>query len=149
MSHRYPRLIANNARVTFVNSMHGVRLTCAKPSVVRSALPILMLNSVTMLGAEIHGRSYGGGVLKMEPREAGLLPVPSGEQLHQAWEKLKAERSSIDTQLRKGHWVEVSKRVDEVLLRDTIGLAPVEVAQLHEAARSLRGHRLGEVSPAK
>ena len=43
----------------------------------RSLLPIASLNSATMFGAEITGRAYGGGMLKLEPREAGMLAVPS------------------------------------------------------------------------
>ena len=77
MSHRYPRLIDNSAGVTFVNSMHGLRLRDGVPAEARIALPLLALNSATMLGAEVMGRSYGGGILKMEPREAAALPVPA------------------------------------------------------------------------
>jgi len=40
-----------------------------------------MLNSVTLLGAELVGRSYGGGILKVEPKEADRLPVPSAALL--------------------------------------------------------------------
>ena len=36
-----------------------------------------MLNSVTLLGAELIDRAYGGGMLKLEPREAARLPLPS------------------------------------------------------------------------
>src|SRR6185312_8396175 len=55
MSHRYPRLITNSARATFVNSMHGIRLARGAPSDAKHALPLLALNAATMLGAEIHG----------------------------------------------------------------------------------------------
>lgn len=144
MSHRYPRLITNSAGVSFVNSMHGVRLKAGLTSVPKAALPLLALNSVTMLGAELHGRSYGGGILKMEPREAALLPVPKLEALKSAWDVLKGDRSKLDGQLRSGRWTNVAKRVDEVLLQHAIGLSAAEVAELHQAAASLRERRIGQ-----
>lgn len=143
MSHRFPRLISNSAKTTFLNSMHGVRLRPDAPKIAKSALPLLALNSVTMLGAEIFGRSYGGGLLKMEPREAAVLPMPSPQVLAAAWERLKPDRASLDRQLRNGYWINVVKRVDEVLLRETLRLDSAAAAQLHEAARSLRERRIG------
>jgi len=142
MSHRYPRLVSNDANVTFVNSMHGVRLRASAPKVAKRALPLLALNSVTMLGAEVHGRSYGGGILKMEPREAAGLPVPAPAVLQAAWEQLKDERATLDRQLRNGLWTNVVKRVDEVLLHQTLRLPVDDVAELYEAARLFRERRL-------
>ena len=55
MSHRYPRLITNSAAATFVNSMHGIRLSPDAPRVAKVALPLLALNSLSLLGAEIYG----------------------------------------------------------------------------------------------
>ena len=143
MSHRYPRLVANHAGVRHLNSMHELRLRDGAPKRAKAALPVLALNSVTMLGAELCGRSYGGGVLKMEPREAATLPMAGYDELSAAWDILKSERASIDRQLRNGLWTNVVKRVDEVLLHRTMGLSCNDVAELHEASRSLRERRIG------
>jgi hypothetical protein len=143
MSHRYPRLVTNSARASFLNSMHGVRLRSGAPAAAKAALPLLALNSVSLLGAELFGRSYGGGVLKMEPREAALLPVPGVEVLDAAWRRLGPERSRLNRELRAGRWASVSERVDGVLLGEVLGLGPGEVSALREAADSLRARRLG------
>ena len=121
MSHRYPRLISNGARTTFVNSMHGLRLRPEAPPIAREALPIFMFNSVTMLGAEVQGRSYGGGILKMEPREAASLPMPRPDDLTKAWTDLKSRVSRLQRNLRNDQWTNVVKTVDEVLLVETRG----------------------------
>ena len=143
MSHRYPRLITNNARVSFVNSMHGVRLFRSSPSSAKQALPLLLLNSTTMLGGEVFGRTYGGGILKMEPREAASLPVPSPRALDAAWQVLKKDKPVLDRLLRQGLWTGVAKRVDEALLQGACGLPAGEAARLHHASRTLRERRIG------
>jgi len=143
MSHRYPRLFTNSARTTFVNSMHGLRLNAGMPAVTKSALPLLALNSVTMLGAEVFGRSYGGGILKMEPSEAAMLPVPDMPHLVRAWALLYKDKNSLDRQLHNGRWSNVVKRVDEALLQQVLGLPATQVADLHDAASTLRARRIG------
>ena len=77
MNHDAPRIVANRARVLFLNSVHGIVFTAGRRKIGMDLLPIAMLNSVTLLGAELVGRAYGGGLLKLEPKEADRLPVPS------------------------------------------------------------------------
>lgn len=142
MSHNYPRLIANTAKAAFLNSMHGVRLKADLPEFVLEALPFMCLNSVTMLGAEINGRSYGGGILKMEPREAAQLPLPNLEVMEKAWGVLEPQRRTLDTQLKNGQWTEVAKRVDAAVLGVGAGLSEPDIASLLGAARERRERRL-------
>jgi adenine-specific DNA-methyltransferase len=141
MSHRYPRLIDNSAKVTFLNSMHGLRLHHDAPAEARAALPLLALNSATMLGAEVMGRSYGGGILKMEPREAAALPVPSPESLVAAWRALSDDAPKLDQALQCGEWWAVVAAVDRVLLMQTLGLGSDEVAAIRDAVTLLRVRR--------
>jgi adenine-specific DNA-methyltransferase len=143
MSHRYPRLISNSAKVTFVNSMHGVRVRTDIRDLATAALPLLSLNSVTMLGAEVFGRSYGGGVLKMEPREAAVLPMPSLPILQRAWRELEPHKDVMELQLREGMWASVVKRVDAAVLESAARLSARDAVEVMESARCLRLRRLG------
>ena len=76
MDSERPRLVRNVAKVNHLNSLYGIRLHSEFIDLAKY-LPIASLNSITTLGAEMIGRSYGGGMLKLEPREADQLPMPS------------------------------------------------------------------------
>ncbi len=141
MSHRYPRLIANEAGVSFVNSMHGMILREDAPKIAKEALPLLALNSVTMLGAEVHGRSYGGGILKMEPSEAAQLPVPNPSLLAKAWRTIAPARARLDELLRAGQWQEVVEEVDAALLVKAAHVPSADVQALRAEAAKLRRRR--------
>ena len=72
-----PRLCTNLRKLRHLNSVHGVYLNSALRELGTGLLPLAALNTMTLLGAETVGRSYGGGMLKLEPKEADRLPVPS------------------------------------------------------------------------
>lgn len=69
-----PRVIVNVQASWSTNLLHGIALREDGPDV--RALSAAMLSSATLLSAEVEGRPYGGGVLKLETREAERLLVP-------------------------------------------------------------------------
>ncbi len=142
MNHDTPRLVTNEAAVAYLNSVHGVTLTQEHRKLGRDLLPIGVLNALTLLGAELVGRSYGGGILKVEPKEADLLPVPSPSVLAGAGDALRALRPQLAKYLRSGRLPEAVALVDRVLLVEHLGLKRADVAQLRQAHEMLFARRV-------
>ncbi len=97
-----PRLIANLAGAQVLNSLYGVKFAAERRAMGMDLLPLASLNSVTLLGAEIVGRSYGGGLLKLEPREADRLPMPSAAALAAHGPALRVARPAVEASLAAG-----------------------------------------------
>ena len=76
MNQGTPQLAANPGQLRYINSVHGLYLGQELKG-LSDVAAVAALNSVTALSAETAGRAYGGGVLKMEPREAAALLVPA------------------------------------------------------------------------
>jgi len=131
-----PRLVSNRARVTYLNSVHGVTYRRERRQLALDLLPLAWLNTVTVLGCEIVGRSYGGGMLKLEPREADVVPVPSLEVIQAAAPALRALRPQVAKDLRQGRLAPVLRAVDHAL-RPHIQLGAKDLEHISEARRSM------------
>jgi hypothetical protein len=142
MNHDTPRIVANRAGVSFVNSIHGVTFSPERRQIGMDLLPIAMLNSVTLLGAELVGRAYGGGVLKLEPREADRLPVPSLDAIKAAEVELRHLRPTLAKHLRDGNLPAVVKEVDRTFLRRSLKTSREQIEQLRRARDVLFARRV-------
>jgi adenine-specific DNA-methyltransferase len=130
MNHDRPKLVTNEAGLRILNSVYGVLLKADRRPVGRELLPVACLNSITLLGAEIVGRAYGGGLLKLEPREADSLPVPSLDLVRSKAEGLRSILPQLGAALRRGDVALATTVVDQVLLSD---ISPKSLAQLRTA----------------
>jgi hypothetical protein len=81
MSGVTPAMVANNAGCVCTNSVHAVRLN-GKMTVVE--LQQRWGDPLTALSCEIEGHPLGGGMLKIEPREAGRVLVQARTTRSQA-----------------------------------------------------------------
>jgi len=143
MSHERPRLVRNAANVRILNSVYGVRLHAARHAVGSEVLGIAFLNSMTLLGAEVVGRAYGGGMLKHEPKEVDMIPVPSLHVLAKCMTILKDMAPSIANWLDTGNLNRAIEAVDDVLLRQQMGLTALQLDTLRGARLQLLQRRIG------
>lgn len=74
-SHRYPRLIRNSAAAVTTDTIYQGPLTM---DFADRAMDVVgsFHNSLTLLSAEMFGRSFGGGVLELVPSEVRSLLLP-------------------------------------------------------------------------
>jgi hypothetical protein len=144
-----PRLCANEAGAHHLNSVHGLYLSPRHRGVGLHALPLGALNSVTLLGAETVGRAYGGGMLKLEPREADLLPVPSPRTLADAADALGAIRESVATLLAARRLLEAVELVDKAMLEGLLGYGASQVSALRAGHEELRARRVQRGSASR
>ena len=133
MSSDLPRLVVNDASALSTNTVHGVRLWNGTDP---GGLAASFYSSLTMLSAELVGRSYGGGVLKLEPTEAERLVVPRPSSHHS---RLLAR---VDELVRARRHDELQTTVDQAVLMDDLGVLAEDVGRLRAAVDRLRGRRL-------
>ncbi|WP_030200871.1 N-6 DNA methylase [Terrabacter tumescens] len=136
-----PRLCDNMRSAFHLNSVHGVYLKDEVRSLGKALLPLASLSSATLVGGETVGRAYGGGMLKLEPREADRLPLPSPALLNQAQPRLESVRPQLTALTQAGQLLDASRVVDDVLLRGELGMRPGEISLLREAHRTLMNRR--------
>jgi len=130
--HKYPLLIVNEAGATSTDTIHRVRF---KDHTDPRILATIFFNSLTLAWAEVAGRSYGGGVLELEPREAEELPIPYSHDID-----IDAEK--VDILLRSGREIEALDYVDSIVLKEHLGFDNLIIRNIRYAWDELRDRRI-------
>ena len=135
-----PRLVANQARAYHLNSVHGVYLKADVRESGVELLSLASLNSATLMHAEMVGRAYGGGILKLEPKEADAWAVPSAAFVRSRADALRAAKSQVAELLRDGKLLDAVELVDRALFADggLLSREQIESARAARAALALR-----------
>ncbi|MCF8243937.1 MAG: N-6 DNA methylase [Saprospiraceae bacterium] len=130
--HKYPLMVVNEIGATSTDTVHRVRM---KNGNSPHKLASVFFNSLTLAWAEVAGRSYGGGVLELEPNEAEKLLIP--------WkEDMDIDISIVDNLLRNGKEIEALDYVDTIVLEQFLGLTRKEVLDVRGAWQELRDRRI-------
>lgn len=136
-----PRITANDARARHLNSVHGIYLNAESKKLGRELLPLASLNSVTLLHAEIVGRAYGGGILKIEPKEADIWSMPSPTLILEHACALRSVKRRVKELLAKGRLLDAVEVVDEILLQDHGTFSTKQLDDIRQARFDLAQRR--------
>jgi adenine-specific DNA-methyltransferase len=134
----FPRIVLNAAGATATDTIHRMRSRGADPR----AIVANSYSYLTAASAEIEGRSYGGGVLELEPTEAErlLMPATLGDAL---------PLEECDVLIRAGRLESVLEENSRRILIQGMGLSKAECAMLRGIWEKMRNRRLGRRRPGK
>jgi hypothetical protein len=106
---------------------------------VAPGIALGLLSTLSLLSMELAGRSYGGGVLKLEPSELArvrLVLPDAGDGV------VAAAFAEADRRLRAGDFDGAVAVADELVLEQRLGLPIADRERLQRARRTLVERRL-------
>ena len=128
-----PLLVLNRGECQNSNALHSVTWKPTAP-VVPEAAAVGFLTSAVSAWAELRGRRYGGGVLKIEPGTLKRVPVPLVSGSEDAF-------GDLNRLLREGQEEEARRLADDRVLREGLGLDDAEIASLRRTRSNLMAGR--------
>ncbi|MFB8767826.1 N-6 DNA methylase [Nocardiopsis alba] len=138
-SNEFPRVISNHAGVITTDTIYRGQMTPGA-GITADDLTASFHNSLTLLSAEIEGRSFGGGVLELVPSEVASLLVPVSDEAHE-------HLAQLDSAYRAtGSGDELIESTDKALSKIINDLTPEIMESLRNARSALLNRRLMRTS---
>ena len=127
MSGSRVRLVLNEAKVNSTNTIHSVFFDDSISEEVARATVAALCSSLSALTAELVGRAYGGGVLKLELKEARHILLPRSTTMSpRDVRELARLTGEMDAAMRRGDRLP-QRRIDDIVLRRIVGLCRADV----------------------
>lgn len=118
--HHFPKLVLNAAEAVPTDTIHRVKIDNSyDPNLITGSF----INSLTFAFAEVYGRSYGGGVLELEPNEAEEIFIPF-------FPEVKINLQQLNKLLKEKRINEALDYTDSVLLKNNLGLNDAMIRSL-------------------
>jgi adenine-specific DNA-methyltransferase len=121
-SNNYPKFVMNKINAVSTDTMHRINFY---EGVDKNRILLSYYNSITFAFIELNGRSYGGGVLEILPKEVSNVMLPIINNISD--EKIKELLSIIDEKIRSKDDIEnLLNIMDKELLENNLGI-PINI----------------------
>lgn len=117
-NNRFPKFVLNQIDAVSTDTMHRIKFN---DGIDRRKALLSYYNSITFAFTEINGRSYGGGVLEILPREVGAIILPKIQDIDS--KKCNELLEIVDDYIRNNKEInELLDITDKVLLEEELGI---------------------------
>lgn len=133
MNDHGPKLALNEAKINCTNSIHRVFFNQGIEESTKKIAVISLLTTFSQVSAELESRSYGSGVLKIEPSNAKCIKllIPDNKTKRE----INTTYRKLNSLMRKGLVTEVERLANEFIFPNT------DVSNLSNVLYLLRSRR--------
>lgn len=131
--HGIPRLAINKANLHCTNTLHALNWKQSLPVDYRSIV-VAYHTSFCILWAELHGRRYGGGAIKLDIGSLRNMPIPLVSSAKTAF-------NDLDRLFRLGKMEEAIALADRIVLREGLGLSTKTIKTIVQTRKHLADQR--------
>lgn len=140
MSKEIPYITLNNGEILSTNSIHQIFFNENVNNNTKKWIQFSIFSSISQLSIELNGKTYGGGVLKIEPSAAKkILIYPGSEQ--EIPDKLIKK---INTLVANGDKKKAMDFVDKWVI-DNLGIPNKDVEMIKNYYNMIRDMRLNQI----
>jgi adenine-specific DNA-methyltransferase len=129
-----PLLVLNRTMLRCTNALYAATWNTER-DVPPEVVAVGFMTTFVALWSEVHGRRYGGGVLKLDLTTLGKLPVPIVCGAAGAF-------APVNEALRRGDEGAARSLADDAVLRDGLGMSRAEITSMREALKALTKQRV-------
>ncbi len=122
MVRQRPRFVYNKTNALITNNLHGVypiAKSLEDPIRIKALLGYLN-SSIALQSLPYVGRTYGGGLLKLEPREVESVPVPNMEEIPTGVQRRIAKSFDGLCEAERGKTADIARRELDHVVREII-----------------------------
>ena len=137
-SNVYPKFVLNGIDAVSTDTMHRIKI---KDEYDNRKILLSYYNSISFAFTELCGRSYGGGVLEILPKEAENIIIPNIDDMDE--QNVNRLIGILDDNIRHNKDIrEAIKVMDKEILENYLGISADTISMYREIWKTLNDRRM-------